>query len=445
VTEVFPLAVGRAASFAVPSFCGEEPQGEDGMDAETSTVLTATPRRGPLYGLICADAISMNGNAIAALAIPWFVLATTGSAARTGIAAAAGLIPFVLAAFFGGVIVDRLPHRRVSIIADLASMVSVALIPLLHALDLLNFGLLLALVFLGALLDTPGATARAALLPDLARSGKMRLERANAVHEIVESGAQLSGPIMAGLLIAATSAEVALWLNAASFAVSALLVGVLVPATTRVAGRVTGRYVAELVDGLRFVLTDPPIRSIFLSALALNFLISPLLAVVLPYYVNTVVGNAAVLGLVIAGFGGGAVLGAVAYGAIGHRLPRRGTFVTGVFAIGSAIGVLALLPPAPVMIAAMFLGGLISGPNGPLVSTVLQERTPAALRGRVFGASTAVGFAAAPAGVLLVGVLLETAGVQPALLGMTAVFLAVAVALALDRGLPEMNVRADGD
>lgn len=405
----------------------------------------ASVRRSPLYALVAADAVSMNGNAIAALAIPWFVLATTGSAARTGLAAAAGLLPLILAAFFGGALVDRLPHRRVSIVADIASMVAVALIPLLHALGLLTFGLLLILVFSGALLDTPGATARAALLPDLARQGGLPLERANALHEVVESGAQLSGPLLAGLLIAVTSAETALWLNAASFAVSAAVIGALVPASSRPAVQRQSRYVAELLEGLRFVFSDPPIRAIFGSATVLNFLIVPLLAVVLPYYVNTQIGNAAVLGLLIGGFGGGAVLGAILYGVVGQRLPRRGTFLLGVAAIGSAIATLALLPPTPVMVAAMFLSGLISGPNGPLISTVLQERTPAALRGRVFGASTALGYGAAPSGVLVWGLALEATSTQTSLAIMTAIFLLATVLLALDPGLRLMNVRASPD
>ena len=163
------------------------------MTAEARPTVAATirARRVPFYALVWADAISMTGNALAQLAVPWFVLETTGSAARTGLTAFCGLLPLILATFFGGAVVDRLGHKRASVVADIASMVAVALIPLLHALGLLSFGLLLALVFLGALLDAPGTTARAALLPDLAELARLRLERANAVREVVESGAYL--------------------------------------------------------------------------------------------------------------------------------------------------------------------------------------------------------------------------------------------------------------
>ena len=88
--------------------------------------------RRPLFTLYAADVISLSGNAVAQLAIPWFVLVTTGSAALTGLAVFFNFLPIVIAAFFGGVIVDRLGFRTTSVVADLASAGTVAAIPLLH-------------------------------------------------------------------------------------------------------------------------------------------------------------------------------------------------------------------------------------------------------------------------------------------------------------------------
>jgi MFS family permease len=345
-------------------------------------------------------------------------------------------LPLILSGFFGGTIVDRLGHKRASVIADLASLIAVALIPLLHGLGLLNFGLLLALVFLGALLDAPGATARAALVPELIALGKLRPERANTAHEVIESGAQFAGPILAGLLIAALGPATVLWFDAATFLISALLVTLAVPTVQIDADEQAGNgYLADLTVGVRFVLHDPPIRAIFVSATVISFLFSPLFGVVLPYYIKTTYESATGLGLIIGAFGGGGVLGALIYAAGAHRLPRRKTFVGGVFAICGGFIALTTLPSLPVMIAAFFLAGLLSGPNGPLIPTILQERTPPALRGRVFGATTAIGYAGAPLGVLVAGALLQTIGVQPVLIGMAVIFSAVALALVYDRGL----------
>ena len=405
-------------------------------EIRSSTTAPTTARRAPFYAVLGANAISMNGNALAQLAIPWFVLATTGSAAKTGLTAFFGLLPLILAGFFGGAIVDRLGHKRASVIADLASAVAVALVPLLHWLGLLNFGLLLALVFLGALLDAPGATARAALVPDLIALGRLRPERANTAHEVIESGSQFAGPILAGLLIAVFGPSVVLAFNAASFVISAGLVTLVVPRAVRPPVEESPEgSLAEMVAGLRFVLRDPPIRSIFVSAAVIGCLFSPLFGVVLPYYVKTTYESATGLGLIIGAFGGGGVLGAIVYAAWAHRLPRRATFVGGVCAICGGFVALTPLPPLPLMVAAFFLAGLLAGPNGPLIPTILQERTPPAMRGRVFGATTAITYAVSPLGVLVAGAILQPVGVQPVLVGMAAIFVVVTAALALDPGL----------
>ena len=92
--------------------------------------------------------------------------------------AALTFAPTVLATFFGGGIVDRLGFRRTSILADVASGVTTAAIPLLYVTVGIELWQVMALVFLGALFDAPGTTARRSLLPDLAVLSGTRLERA---------------------------------------------------------------------------------------------------------------------------------------------------------------------------------------------------------------------------------------------------------------------------
>src|SRR3954451_21347009 len=116
--------------------------------------------RVPLFALLLANAISMIGNNFSAVAIPWFVLETTGSPARTGVVAFATVLPTVMTAIFGGAFVDRFGNKRVSVVADAISGGTVALIPLLDHTIGLAFWQLVLLVFLGALLDAPGNTAR---------------------------------------------------------------------------------------------------------------------------------------------------------------------------------------------------------------------------------------------------------------------------------------------
>lgn len=121
------------------------------------------------------------GNVLAFVAIPWFVLQTTGSAAKTGLIGGAFLLAAVVAGVVGGPVVDRLGFKRASIVADLAGAVTVALIPLLYQTIGLAFWQLLMLVFLGGFLDALATRpARASSLTLLGRpgcisNGRMRL------------------------------------------------------------------------------------------------------------------------------------------------------------------------------------------------------------------------------------------------------------------------------
>lgn len=131
----------------------------------TDTTDRDTADRLSFYAFLLASAISLVGNNITMVAVPWFVLVTTGSATKTGLVGFFMALPSVIAGFFGGTLVDRLGHRRMSIIADLASGATVALIPLLHSTVGLRYWQLLLIVFASALLDVPGNTARYASYP----------------------------------------------------------------------------------------------------------------------------------------------------------------------------------------------------------------------------------------------------------------------------------------
>ncbi|MDP9473621.1 MAG: MFS transporter, partial [Chloroflexota bacterium] len=247
-------------------------------------------RRAPAYALLGGTASSQVGNQLAALAIPWFVLQTSGSATRTGLVAAFTILPTALASFFGGAVVDRIGSRWLSIVADQLSGVIVAMIPLLHHTIGLGFVPLLALVFLGALFDSPGNTARMALLPEVAKPARMRLEQANAFSQTIQGLSSLLGPPLAGFLIVAMGTSTVLWLEATSFAVSALLVALAVPAPSAKTVPV-GSYFDDVREGWRFLWADRLLRAIALTSTVINFLLAPLFAVVLPVYADRVFGS----------------------------------------------------------------------------------------------------------------------------------------------------------
>jgi len=372
----------------------------------------------PIYSLFIANAISLIGNVFTMIAIPWFVLQTTGSATQTGITGFFTILPVILAGFFGGTLIDRLGFKRTSILADLASGATTALIPLLYLTIGLEFWQLMILAFLGALLDAPGGTGRHALLPDLADQAGMTIERATSLAHVIERSARLVGAPLAGLLIGMIGTANVLWLDAASFFVSAGMIWFLVPQTVAHEEKEPGMYLHELRDGLHFIAHDSLLLSLVIMLMLTNFLDAYFGGVLQPVYVREVYGDALSLGLLLSANGGGAVIGGLIFAAIGHRLPRHRTFVAAFVFTGLRFWVYALYPPAWVMILITLITSLGAGPISPIIGAIQFERVPAHLRGRVFGAVTAGVGIAMPLGLLLGGVLTENLGTFVMMVGL---------------------------
>jgi MFS family permease len=170
-----------------------------------------------------------------------------------------------------------------------------------------------------------------------------------------------------------------------------------------------------------------------------NFLDAPFTSVILPVFARDLYHSAVVFGLAVSVFGGGSLLGAILYGVAGHRLPRRPIYIALFIFVGIRFWVLALLPPLPIVLGTLALDGLASGPINPIIGTVLQERVPASMRGRVFGAVTASAWAAMPIGVLGAGYLLVAIGLRAVLLTCAALYLVTTVSLLFSRGLRQMD------
>jgi MFS family permease len=394
----------------------------------------------PLYSLFIANAISLVGNVFTMIAVPWFVLQTTGSATQTGITGFFTILPVVLAGFLGGTLIDRLGYKRTSIISDLASGVTTALIPLLYLTVGLEFWQLVTLVFLGALLDTPGGTARAALLPELAEQAGMPIERVTSLTHVIERGARLIGAPLAGFLIGVMGTANVLWLDAASFFVSAAIIGLAIAAPKVVKKEEqTGKYFDELRAGLRFIVRDALILSIVVMVMLTNFLDAIFGGVVQPVYVREVFGSALNLGLLIAASGGGAVVGGLIFAAIGHRLPRHATFVAAFVLTGFRLWVYALYPSLPILIATTFITSIGAGPLNPIIGAVEFERVPPDMRGRVFGAIQAGAWIAMPLGMLLGGILTDRFGTLVMLIGLGITYFITTLSMAFIPAMKEMN------
>ncbi len=394
----------------------------------------------PFYTLLTANAISLTGNVFSNIAIPWFVLQTTGSATQTGITGFFTILPVVLAGFFGGTIIDRLGYKRTSIIADIASGVTTLFIPLLHFTIGLEFWQLMVLVFLGAFLDTPGATARDAMLPELAEEAGMPIERATSIVHVIERSSRLVGAPLAGLLIGIIGTANVLWINAASFFISAVIIGILITAPKRIERETaSGKYLEDLKSGLRFMLNDRLIFTMVTMIMLTNFLDAIFGGVLQPVYVKEVYGNAVNLGLLIAANGAGAVIGGLIFAAIGPRLPRHTVFVWAFVLTGLRFIFYIFQPPIAILLTATLISSIGAGPLNPIIGAVQFERIPPDMRGRVFGAITAGAWIAMPLGMLLGGVFTEKFGVIPMFVGLGITYFIVTASMAFIPAMKEMN------
>jgi MFS family permease len=372
-------------------------------------------RRRPLLALFAADIVSMTGNVITLVAIPWFVLQTTGSPAKTGLVSAFHFLPIVVANFFGGTLVDRVGFKTMSVISDLASAASVAAIPALHMTVGLPFGALIALVFLGALLDSPGATARRALLPDASTQAGWPFERSTGVAAAIERGSRMAGGPIAGVLIATVGAANLLWVDAATFLFSAVVTGVIVPNTMHGRREERATYLAELKEGLRFLRSSSLLLAIVVTVCITNLLDSSI-GVLMPIYADEVYSSALMLGIGTGALGAGSVAGALLYAVLGRGLSRFRVFAACFVVVSLEFFVLALFPPPAVMATGVFIAGLAAGPLNPIIDTVSFEQIPASMRGRVFGVVHSAAWMSIPIGVLAAGVIVESIGLRPTLL-----------------------------
>jgi len=413
------------------------------QEARERRAVTTPRKRLPLYAFFTGSAISYIGDMLTFLAIPWFVLQITGSVTQTGITAFFSTLPSVFSAFFGSTLVDRLGYKRTSVLGDIASGATVALIPLLYHTVGLAFWELLALVFLGGLLKSPEVTARNALVPDLATRATMRLERANALADGVSRISRFIGAPLAGVLIAVIGTSNLLWLDAASFAVSAILIGLAVPSTAPLttAGERTHRYLATVWEGVRFLRRDALLVTIVGVVMITNLLDAGWSSVVGPAYIKSIFHSALPFGLMIAALGGAAFVGTLIFGAIGHRLPRRLTLGIG-YTIGGAVRFwVFLLPVLPLLIGWQIIAGLAIAPINPLVDTLLQERLPVEMRARVFGTINAGVLAGVPLGTVASGYLVAWIGFQMTLLIMGALYLVTTLSLLVNPATRTMEKR----
>src|SRR3954449_8036342 len=204
--------------------------------------------------LLAAEVISSLGSLMSAVALPWFVLATTGSPTRMGIVLAAESAPLLVLAVASARVVARVGARGALMICDVAWAATTGAIPVLHFAGALSFPLLVGLAFLSGVPWAAHAGSQSAVIPELLGENERRVAEANALLQTLSRLAYFVGPALGGVLLAAIGAPAVLLVDAGAFVVSPRLLAARTPATERRPGPSPG------AGGWRFIRRDAWMR-----------------------------------------------------------------------------------------------------------------------------------------------------------------------------------------
>ena len=373
------------------------------------------------------------------ITIPWMILERTDSPAFAGLVAAISALPGILVSPIGGWIVDHIGRRTVSVGADLLSSLSVAAFPIVAATFGLSNPSILLIAVLGAAFDPAGYTARKTLLTDVAKASDADLNHLNGIHDGIMGVAWILGPAVGAGLIASVGAVNSFWVSAALFIIAALAISFLRVGDAAKESRETAEASGAETDssmrvGIKTLWDDKVLRTLSVALLIIAAVYLPTEAVVLPTYFEDV-DNPSGLGFVISALAAGSAVGSFGYGWISARMNRK-TLIR-LILLGSAVSIIpmAFLPPLSVLMLAGFLLGLSWGPYSPLISTLVQQRVPAHLQGRVFGVQTAVFYAAPTLGMVLAGLAVESYGIKATYIVLAGVLSVTSILVLLTRVL----------
>jgi MFS family permease len=367
-----------------------------------------------------AAGVSALGDFLAVLPLVVHVQRETGSAFAVSAVFLALWGPLVLAAGVAGAIVDRFENRALLVGVSFAQAVFVAGIAV--SFDRLWIALpLLALVGFGAAVAQP---AEFALVP--AAAGEGDVARANGLMETLRSLGFTAGPLLGGLLGAAGLLELALAIDALSFAAVGLA-ALALRARRRPSAAHAGGPPVRARDGFVFITHDRALAVTLGGAIA-ALTIFTMSATAEPFFVIDVLGAGSVgYGLLITAWTLGMTVGAAG---LAHRVPRSGLAAAALVAItAQGLGIVGAAAATALWTAMLgfAFGGVAHGVKNVLLRTLIHERAPEALRGRAFaaynGARNGAELAALALGGLVVGAFgaraaLLASGLGPALIGL---------------------------
>lgn len=375
-----------------------------------ASIATAAGRPSGLFGLpqdfglfLAGLTVSKLGDALYMFAVPWIAYELTRSALVMSTLFATEILPVLFFGPLAGVFVDRWDRRRLMLGADIVRAVIVASIPLLHMLGLLAIWHLYVAAFALALVSMAFDVSTMAIVPALAGGD---LTRANAAQQLAMQIASMTGPALAGVVIAAVGGFNALWLDALSFGATFLALLRVPKVDVARTGQTTQTVFQGMVEGVRWLWKKTVIKVLAVQATFGNFGFGMVMSVLMYYLRETLGLSAVVSGMNYAMMGVGGVVGSLAIVPLTRRY-RRGTLYPAILTFGG--GGLLLMAAVRTWWAPGLGFGMLAACNVAWVvlsTSVRQELIPTELMGRVLSLTRMLATAAMPVGATLGGYLI---------------------------------------
>lgn len=383
---------------------------------------------------------SIVGGSITFIALPWLALELTKSSTAAAIAIAFTSIPVIILSPFMGSLIDKFGRRRVAIWFEVACALSLIAVPLFNDAFGITMVSLVAFSVIKMVFAPGSQTARKALVPDVAESAGLTLDRANSIHESVFAAGFAAGPAIASFLIAALDVYAAFWAAGIASALS-----VLAMTAIRVTERQEhdpndekGNVFVFAIQGIKTLGRIKVLGLVFAGFLALSVVYIPTEMVVLPRYFNEI-DDPQGLGILITTMAGMSMVTALGFEWLHKRIGYANILRIAIGGVALAMLPMSFLPPQWAMIALGAVLGGVWGPISPLLNTVIQKLVAANMRGRVFALEMMMWNVAPLTSFIIVGLCLDSWGVKPVYLALACLMLVAATFLALSPRLKDLK------
>ena len=378
-----------------------------------------------LAALVVARFVSLTGTNMTTVALPWFVLATTGSTVRMGLVLAVQLLPAAILGTFSGTAVAAIGSRRTLISSDALRAPLLASVPVLHWLGLLSFPLLLGLVAVIGLFAVPYAAAAQSMLPEIVGEEEGLVAQAVSALQVAIQTTGVVGPVIAGVLIPFSGAPSLLLFDGASYLVCAAIVFAFVRA-----GGVRPREerARGILVGVRALFANPFLTAIVVAAFLAHVGLVALFGT-LPALAFRAFDDARTAGALFSADAVGSIVGGLATMWLTKRVAPVRLSVLGFAVMAAPVWLLTVANPLPLALAVLFVFGL----GGPLavapISAALTMRVDASLRPHVVGAFLALSSLGSPLGAAGAGYAIAQVGFHATYAVIAALLSAGALAL----------------